>query len=63
VSVFGNSNFGLYQKPKVFISYHHQNDQNWYDTFSRHFENVYNLITALRLLSFFAERIPINVVG
>jgi hypothetical protein len=44
---FGQGSFGSgqTQKPKVFVSYHHQNDQNWYKSFSDYFGNVYNLIT------------------
>ena len=50
MTVFGFYNlgyqpFGQSAKPKVFISYHHESDQNWYNTFSHYFGNVYDLIT------------------
>ena len=32
-------------KPKVFVSYHHDNDQYWYNTFSHHFGTVYDMVT------------------
>jgi len=32
-------------KPKIFVSYHHRNDQGWYDRFSQLFSNVYELFT------------------
>ncbi len=32
-------------KPKVFVSYHHKNDQWWYDQFSRLFAGSYDLFT------------------
>lgn len=33
------------QKPKVFVSYQHSNDQCWYDTFSARFGEAYELFT------------------
>jgi len=35
----------LVQKPKVFVSYHHANDQVYYDQFSALFSEVYDIIT------------------
>lgn len=35
----------LPQKPRAFISYHHDNDQAWYDRFSRLFSDIYDLVT------------------
>src|SRR5882724_3917505 len=32
-------------KPKVFVSYHHKNDQFWYDQFSELFTDSYELFT------------------
>ena len=32
-------------KPRVFVSYHHENDQLWYDTFSRLFRENYDVFT------------------
>lgn len=32
-------------KPKVFVSYHHDNDQRWYDQFTRLFADAYDLVT------------------
>lgn len=32
-------------KRRVFISYHHEGDQYWYDTFSTIFHDLYELIT------------------
>lgn len=32
-------------KPKIFVSYHHDNDQQWYDLFSQKFSNVYEVFT------------------
>jgi len=32
-------------KPKVFVSYHHKNDQFWYNQFSKLFDNCYELFT------------------
>lgn len=32
-------------KPKVFVSYHHNNDQQWYNSFSDLFSGVYDLFT------------------
>lgn len=32
-------------KPRVFVSYHHKNDQWWYDQFSRLFAGGYDLFT------------------
>jgi hypothetical protein len=34
----------LPKKPKVFVSYHHRNDQRWYDRFSTLFQDKYDLI-------------------
>lgn len=33
------------QKPKVFISYHHANDQQWYDDFAQNFGTTYDVFT------------------
>jgi hypothetical protein len=33
------------KKPKVFVSYHHKNDQEYYNLFSSLFGNVYELFT------------------
>ncbi|MBZ5499153.1 MAG: TIR domain-containing protein [Acidobacteriia bacterium] len=52
----GFGNFGLGQhpfglrplattKPKVFVSYHHQRDQGYYDLFTRLFADGYDIIT------------------
>jgi len=35
--------FNLPKKPDVFVSYHHKNDQGWYDRFSTLFGDAYNL--------------------
>ena len=32
-------------KPKIFVSYHHKNDQWWYDQFSKLFAGSYDLFT------------------
>jgi uncharacterized protein YbaA (DUF1428 family) len=42
---FGTNAFGKPQKPKVFVSYHHDNDQAYYDRFSELFGDVYDLVT------------------
>jgi hypothetical protein len=44
----GQQPFGLQiptTKPKVFVSYHHQRDQAYYNRFSRLFDGVYDIIT------------------
>jgi hypothetical protein len=35
----------LATKPRVFVSYHHQRDQGYYDTFTRIFADGYDIIT------------------
>lgn len=44
---FGESSFGYGQavKPKVFVSYHHKNDQWDYDKFTELFNENYDIIT------------------
>lgn len=42
---FGNPPFGQPVKPRVFVSYHHENDQWDYDKFSRLFSDTYDMIT------------------
>lgn len=46
---FGERPFGLRPqasaKPKVFVSYHHQRDQMYYDRFAKLFANGYEIIT------------------
>lgn len=46
---FGNSlslaALGLSQKPRVFVSYHHENDQDGYNRFTRLFANAYDIVT------------------
>lgn len=37
--------FDLPKKPSVFISYHHRNDQYWYDRFSTIFGDTYDLFS------------------
>jgi len=32
-------------KPRVFVSYHHENDQAWYDRFSQLFHSSYDVVT------------------
>ena len=32
-------------KPRVFVSYHHENDQRWYDEFNRLFSGTYDVVT------------------
>ncbi len=36
---------GLAVKPRVFVSYHHDNDQRWYDYLSRIFGRTYDIFT------------------
>lgn len=46
---FGNTlsraALGLSQKPRVFVSYHHDNDQNGYSSFTRLFDHAYDIVT------------------
>jgi len=46
---FGQRAFGLRPppatKPKVFVSYHHQRDQGYYDRFTKLFADGYDIIT------------------
>lgn len=42
---FGNQPFGQPVKPRVFVSYHHENDQWDYDKFSKLFSDTYDIIT------------------
>jgi hypothetical protein len=46
---FGQSPFGFGPPPitrsKVFVSYHHQNDQAYYDQFTKLFSEIYEIIT------------------
>lgn len=40
--------FGQYHQPvktKAFMSYHHDNDQRWYDQFAALFDDAYDLVT------------------
>lgn len=37
--------FELPKKPRLFISYHHKNDQRWYDRFSKIFAGTYDLFS------------------
>lgn len=32
-------------KPRIFVSYHHTNDQLWYDAFTKLFDSTYDLFT------------------
>lgn len=32
-------------KPRVFVSYHHENDQGWYDQFTLLFSEAYDVVT------------------
>lgn len=41
---YGYSATNVY-KPKVFVSYHHANDQQWYDAFAKNFGTVYEVFT------------------
>jgi len=36
---------GITEKPKVFISYQHSNDQYWYNQFSYIFSDIYDLLS------------------
>lgn len=47
MSTYGNLFGQPYRpvKPKVFVSYHHDNDQRWYDQFTRVFADAYDLVT------------------
>ena len=42
---FGYKPFGQPEKPRVFVSYHHENDQWYYDRFNELFSNVYDILT------------------
>ena len=44
---FGEGPFGigLPKKPRVFVSYHHDQDRDWYDSFTRLFGDAYDLFT------------------
>lgn len=46
---FGNTPFGLRPvaplKPRVFVSYHHQRDQGYYDEFTQLFADGYDIVT------------------
>jgi len=43
---FGQRPFGLPpSKPKIFVSYHHAGDQDYYDLFTQLFANGYDIIT------------------
>ncbi len=47
MSTYGSLYSQPYQpvKPRVFVSYHHDNDQVWYDSLVRSFANTYDLVT------------------
>lgn len=45
MSIFGSSFSGLAIKPRVFVSYHHDNDQYWYNEFNRVFSGTYDVVT------------------
>jgi len=47
---FGYQPFGQPQKPRLFISYHHADDQRWCDAFRQYFGNTYDLFTDNSLL-------------
>ena len=42
---FGQKPFGSPEKPRVFVSYHHDNDQEYYDRFSMLFGKAYDILT------------------
>ncbi len=42
---FGVGPFGQPEKPRVFVSYHHENDQWYYDRFNQLFNDVYDILT------------------
>lgn len=44
-TLLGGSLLQIPTKPRVFISYHHDNDQAWYDRFSTLFNEAYDILT------------------